>query len=95
MTETWNFINTGSHDPFYNMAMDEALLNFVASGDIGPDYSLLCVESCNIISGILSAIKEIDIDKVKRKRFRTRVKPEDVVFFMIKATYMLLFLNLT
>ena len=28
MTETWNFINTGSHDPYYNMAMDEALLSF-------------------------------------------------------------------
>ncbi|MGL3972512.1 hypothetical protein, partial [Staphylococcus aureus] len=27
MTETWNFINTGSKDPYYNMAMDEALLN--------------------------------------------------------------------
>ncbi|WP_238137584.1 hypothetical protein, partial [Staphylococcus aureus] len=25
MTETWNFINTGSKDPYYNMAMDEAL----------------------------------------------------------------------
>ncbi len=30
MTETWNFINTGSKDPYYNMAMDEALLNFVS-----------------------------------------------------------------
>ena len=34
MTETWNFINTGSHDPYYNMAMDEALLNFVSRGKL-------------------------------------------------------------
>ena len=34
MTETWNFINTGSHDPYYNMAMDEALLNFVSRGEL-------------------------------------------------------------
>ena len=25
MTETWNFINTGSKDPYYNMAMDEVI----------------------------------------------------------------------
>lgn len=36
MTETWNFINTGSQNPYYNMAMDEALLNFVSRGEIGP-----------------------------------------------------------
>ena len=36
MTETWNFINTGSNDPFYNMALDEALLNFVSRGEIDP-----------------------------------------------------------
>ena len=34
MTETWNFINTGSHDPYYNMAMDETLLNFVSRGKL-------------------------------------------------------------
>ncbi|NJH98848.1 octanoyltransferase, partial [Staphylococcus agnetis] len=28
MTETWHFINTGRRDPYYNMAFDEALLNF-------------------------------------------------------------------
>ena len=36
MTETWNFINTGNQDPYYNMAMDEALLNFVSRGEIDP-----------------------------------------------------------
>ena len=36
MTEIWNFINTGSKNPYYNMAMDEALLNFVSRGEIDP-----------------------------------------------------------
>ncbi|MGU3127199.1 hypothetical protein ACVXZZ_15585 [Staphylococcus aureus] len=37
MTETWNFINTGSKDPvFVDLAMDEALLNFVSRGEIDP-----------------------------------------------------------
>lgn len=40
MTETWNFINTGSKDPYYNMAMDEALLNFVSRGEIDQLYVL-------------------------------------------------------
>ena len=35
MTEIWNFINTGSKT-YYNMAMDEALLNFVSRGEIDP-----------------------------------------------------------
>ena len=36
MTEIWNFINTESKNPYYNMAMDEALLNFVSRGEIDP-----------------------------------------------------------
>ena len=28
MTETWNFINTGSKDPYYNMAMDGSVIKF-------------------------------------------------------------------
>ena len=57
MTETWNFINTGSHDPYYNMAMDEALLNFVSRGKLTllSDFTL---ESCNVICRVFSKIKE-------------------------------------
>ena len=71
MTETWNFINTGSKDPYYNMAMDEALLNFVSRGEIDP-VMLYITESCNIINRLFpKATKEIDIDKVK-ERFWSR-----------------------
>ena len=70
MTETWNFINTGSHDPFYNMAMDEALLNFVASGDIGPVIRFYTWNPATLSVGYFQRLtKEIDIDKVKEKGF--------------------------
>lgn len=70
MTETWNFINTGSHDPFYNMAMDEALLNFVASGDIGPVIRFYTWNPATLSAGYFQRLtKEIDIDKVKEKGF--------------------------
>ena len=62
MTETWNFINTGSQDPYYNMAMDEALLNFVSRGEIDPDF----IHTLSI--GYFQRLqKEIDIEKVKEK----------------------------
>ncbi|XVK02759.1 lipoate--protein ligase family protein [Staphylococcus lugdunensis] len=70
MTETWNFINTGSHDPFFNMAMDEALLNFVASGDIGPVIRFYTWNPATLSVGYFQRLtKEIDIDKVKEKGF--------------------------
>lgn len=34
MIEIWNFINIGSKDLYYNMVMDEVLLNFVFRGEI-------------------------------------------------------------
>lgn len=49
MTETWNFINTGSKDPYYNMAMDEALLNLSLEVKLIQLY-VLHMESCNIIN---------------------------------------------
>ena len=69
MTEIWNFINTGSKNPYYNMAMDEALLNFVSRGEIDP-VMILYLESCNTLNRLLSRLqKEIDIDKVKEKGY--------------------------
>lgn len=34
MIEIWNFINIGSKNFYYNMVMDEVLLNFVLCGEI-------------------------------------------------------------
>ena len=70
MTETWNFINTGSHDPYYNMAMDEALLNFVSRGEIDPVVRFYTWNPSTLSVGYFQRLKkEIDIDKVKEKGF--------------------------
>ena len=70
MTETWNFINTGSHDPYYNMAMDEALLNFVSRGEIDPVIRFYTWNPATLSIGYFQRLqKEIDIDKVKEKGY--------------------------
>ena len=70
MTETWNFINTGSHDPYYNMAMDEALLNFVSRGEIDPVVRFYTWNPATLSVGYFKRLKkEIDIDKVNEKGF--------------------------
>lgn len=70
MTETWNFINTGSQDPYYNMAMDEALLNFVSRGEIDPVIRFYTWDPATLSIGYFQILqKEIDIEKVKEKGF--------------------------
>ena len=70
MTEIWNFINTGSHDPYYNMAMDEALLNFVSRAEIDPVVRFYTWDPATLSVGYFQRLKkEIDIDKVKEKGF--------------------------
>ncbi len=54
---------------YHNMAMDEALLNFVSRGEIDPVirfYTWICTLSIGYFQRLQ---KEIDIDKVKRKVF--------------------------
>lgn len=70
MTEIWNFINTGSKNPYYNMAMDEALLNFVSRGEIDPVIRFYTWNPATLSIGYFQRLqKEIDIDKVKEKRY--------------------------
>lgn len=70
MTEIWNFINTGSKNPFYNMAMDEALLNFVSRGEIDPVIRFYTWNPATLSIGYFQRLqKEIDIDKVKEKGY--------------------------
>ena len=70
MTETWNFINTGSQNPYYNMAMDEALLNFVSRGEIDPVIRFYTWSPATLSIGYFQRLKkEIDIDKVAEKGF--------------------------
>ena len=70
MTETWNFINTGSKDPYFNMAMDEALLNFVSRGEIDPVIRFYTWDPATLSIGYFQRLtKEIDIDKVEEKGY--------------------------
>ncbi|RQX29134.1 lipoate--protein ligase family protein [Staphylococcus warneri] len=70
MTETWNFINTGSKDPYYNMAIDEALLNFVSRGEIDPVIRFYTWNPATLSIGYFQRLKkEIDIEKVKEKGY--------------------------
>lgn len=70
MTETWHFINTGSHDPYYNMALDEALLNFVSRGEINPVVRFYTWNPPTLSIGYFQRLsKEIDIAKVKEKGY--------------------------
>ena len=66
MTETWNFINTGSNDPYYNMAFDEALLNFGSRGEIAPVIRFYTWNPATVSGGYFQRLtKEIDTAKVK------------------------------
>lgn len=70
MTEIWNFINTGSKNPYYNMALDEALLNFVSRGEIDPVIRFYTWNPATLSIGYFQRLqKEIDIDKVKEKGY--------------------------
>lgn len=70
MTDIWNFINTGSKNPYYNMAMDEALLNFVSRGEIDPVIRFYTWNPATLSIGYFQRLqKEIDIDKVKEKGY--------------------------
>ena len=70
MTEIWNFINTGSKNPYYNMAMDEALLNFVSRGEIDPVIRFYTWNPATLSIGYFQRLqKEIGIDKVKEKGY--------------------------
>ncbi|ELJ9098782.1 lipoate--protein ligase family protein [Staphylococcus pseudintermedius] len=70
MTETWHFMNTGSHHPYYNMALDEALLNFVSRGEIEPVVRFYTWNPPTLSIGYFQRLsKEIDIEKVKEKGY--------------------------
>lgn len=70
MTETWHFINTGRRDPYYNMAFDEALLNFVSRGEIDPVIRFYTWNPPTLSIGYFQRLeKEIDIAKVEEKGY--------------------------
>ena len=56
MTETWNFINTGSKTHIIIWQMDEALLNFVSRGEIDPVIRFY-MESATLSIGYFQRLK--------------------------------------
>jgi lipoate-protein ligase A len=68
--ETWHFVNTKSSNPFYNMAVDEALMNFVSREEIDPVIRFYTWDPATLSIGYFQKLtKEIDIEKVKEKGF--------------------------
>ena len=70
MKETWHFVNTKSSNPSYNMAVDEALMNFVSREEIDPVIRFYTWNPATLSIGYFQKLtKEIDIEKVKEKGF--------------------------
>lgn len=70
MTETWHFIHTGRGNPYYNMALDEALLNFVSRGEIDPVVRFYTWNPPTLSIGYFQRLtKEIDIEQVEKKGY--------------------------
>lgn len=69
MSEEWLFINTKKRDPYFNMALDEALLNWVSEGKMQPVIRFYGWEPKTLSIGYFQRLeKEIDIDKVKAEK---------------------------
>ena len=58
--EVWRFIDSGNCSPSYNMALDEALLDWHSEGKIPPDYPFLWLESGDTFNRLLSKSRKRD-----------------------------------
>lgn len=68
MKEKWGFIDSGNCSPAYNMAMDEALLNWQSRGEIPPIIRFYGWEPATLSIGYFQKAKaEINIEEVKRQ----------------------------
>lgn len=64
---TWYFINSGKQDPAYNMALDEALLDWHSEGLIPPVIRFYQWEPAALSIGYFQkAEKDVDLEAVKR-----------------------------
>jgi lipoate-protein ligase A len=67
--EIWYFIDSGSCSPAFNMALDEALLNWHSEGKIPPVIRFYGWNPATLSIGYFQKVdKEIDMDAVKRYR---------------------------
>lgn len=66
MRETWNFINSKKCSPAFNMALDEALLEWHSAGKIRPTIRFYGWEPATLSIGYFQKVeKEINIEAVK------------------------------
>ncbi|MFC4356160.1 biotin/lipoate A/B protein ligase family protein [Chryseomicrobium palamuruense] len=67
MNTTWYFINSGKQDPAYNMALDEALLDWHSEGLIPPVIRFYQWEPASLSIGYFQkAEKDVDMEAIKR-----------------------------
>ncbi|KIL45965.1 lipoate--protein ligase family protein [Jeotgalibacillus campisalis] len=65
--ETWRFIDSGNASPAYNMALDEALLDWHSEGKIPPTIRFYGWNPATLSIGYFQNVqKEIKMDEVKR-----------------------------
>ena len=66
--ETWRFIDSGNGSPSFNMALDEALLEWNSKGEIPPVIRFYGWNPATLSIGYFQkAEKEIDLDSVKSR----------------------------
>ena len=64
--ETWRFIDSGNGSPSFNMALDEALLDWQSKGEIPPVIRFYGWDPATLSIGYFQkAEKEIDLEAVK------------------------------
>lgn len=69
--EKWVYLKSGKQDAFYNMAMDELLMDKHRKGEIPPVIRLYEWETPTLSLGYFQkATKEIDIEKVKEYKYQ-------------------------
>lgn len=67
MRETWNFINSGKSSAAFNMALDEALLEWHSKGKIAPTIRFYGWEPATLSIGYFQKVdKEINLDAVRQ-----------------------------
>ncbi|KAB7670008.1 biotin/lipoate A/B protein ligase family protein [Bacillus sp. B1-b2] len=65
--ETWRFIDSGDHSPSFNMALDEALLEWHGQGKFPPIIRFYGWNPATLSIGYFQKVeKEIDMDAVKK-----------------------------
>lgn len=65
--EEWLFLNTKKNDPYFNMALDEALLNLVSENKLKPIIRFYGWSPKTLSVGYFQKLnKEIDLEKVKQ-----------------------------